>query len=315
MSFQSPLWLLALALVPIALIALWLRRRRAIRYAIRFPALATLREAVAASPSWERHLPAALALAAAVLLVLALASPRLSYSEPVQHGDVMLVTDHSGSMAATDVAPSRLVAATAAADRFIGQLPSTISLGAVAFSSDPDAVQAPVLNHAAARAVIDAQVANGGTDTGGALQLALQLLHGASRGHPPSAIVLLSDGAANLGPSPVVVSRQAGRDHIPIYTVALGTSAGVLPSPVPFGPPQPVPPDPQLMRQIAQLSGGRAFNARNADELSAIYTHLGTKLGSVRRRHEITFAFAIAGLIALAGAAAVSARGWARVPA
>ncbi|MGH2928334.1 MAG: VWA domain-containing protein, partial [Solirubrobacteraceae bacterium] len=248
-------------------------------------------------------------------LVLALARPRLSYSAPVQHGDVMLVTDHSGSMAATDVAPSRLVAATTAADRFIGQLPSTISLGAVAFSTHPDAVQAPVLDHAAARAVIDAQVADGGTDTGDALTLALQLLHGGSRGHPPSAIVLLSDGAANLGPSPVAVARQAGRDHIPIYTVALGTYGGILPSPLPFGPPQPVPPDPQLMRQIAQVSGGRAFNARSAGELSAIYQHLGTKLGSIRGRHEITFAFAIAGLIALAGAATVSARRWGRVPA
>ncbi|MGH2874333.1 MAG: VWA domain-containing protein [Solirubrobacteraceae bacterium] len=315
MSFASPVWLLALVLVPAAVLGLGLRRRRADRYAIRFPALATLREAVAGAPSWERHLPAALALTAAALLVLALARPHISYSEPVGHGDVMLVTDHSGSMAANDVLPSRLAAATAAADRFIGQLPSTISLGAIAFSTTPDAVQAPVPNHAAARAIIDAQVADGGTDTGAALQLALQLLHGDSSRHPPSAIVLLSDGAANLGPSPVTVSRQAGRDHIPIYTVALGTAAGVLENPVPFAPPIPVPPDPQLMREIAQVSGGRAFNARSAGELSSIYRHLGSRLGSVKRQHEITVAFAIAGLIALAGAAGTSVLSWGRVPA
>ena len=43
------------------------------------------------------------------------------------------------------------------------------------------------------------QVANGATDTGDALELALQLLHGGDKKHPPSAIVLLSDGDANTG--------------------------------------------------------------------------------------------------------------------
>ncbi len=316
MSFGSPVWLLALALVPAAIAAqVWARRRRAIRHAIRFPAISTLREAVGPSRSWERHLPAGLLVAAAAMLVVALARPKLSYSVPVRTASVMLVTDHSGSMAAGDVAPSRLAAAKSAADRFINQLPSTVRVGAVAFSTTPDAAQAPVLDHAAARSIVDAQAAGGGTDTGGALQLALTLLRGGTPNHPPSAIVLLSDGAANLGPDPVAVARQARSDHIPIYTVALGTPGGVIPNPVPFAPPIAVPPDPQLMAQIAQVSGARAFDARSADELGSIYRHLGTQLGSRTRTREITFAFAVAGLVALVGAAAASVRWWGRVPA
>jgi Ca-activated chloride channel homolog len=313
MSFTSPLWLLALALVPVAILLYGRARRRVRRYAIRFPAVSTARAAVTATPSWERHLPAALALAAVVALVVALARPQMSYSAPVNEGSIMLVTDHSGSMAATDVTPTRLAAAVAAANRFIDQIPGSVRLGAIGFSTSPDAVQGPAANHAAARAIINAQSAGGGTDTGGALELALQLLHGSSAHHAPSEIVLLSDGAANLGPSPVTVAQLARREHIPIFTVALGTPNGVLQNPGPFAAPVPVPPDPQLMTQIAATSGGRAFSAQSSDELSSIYKDLGTRLGSVTRHREITALFAIAGLVLLAGAAGASVRWWGRL--
>ncbi len=314
MSFSAPLWLLALALVPLALAAYLRARRRARRYAIRFTAISTLREAVASAPSWERHLPAALALAAVAVLTAALARPHVSYRAPVNKASLMLVTDHSGSMAANDVTPSRLSAAQAAANTFIDQLPGAVRVGAIGFSASPDAVQAAVTNHAAARAIINAQTPNGGTDTGDALQLALGLLHGGVAKHPPAAIVLLSDGAANAGPDPVAVARQAARDRIPIYTVALGTTGGTLPNPDPMGAPVAVPPDPQLMQQIAAVSGARAFNAQSADQLSSIYKRLGGQLSTVSRQRDITAVFAIGGLVLLLGAAAGSVRSWGRLP-
>jgi Ca-activated chloride channel family protein len=314
MSFGAPLWLLALALVPVALAAYVRARRRAKRYAVRFTAISTLREAGGAAPSWGRHLPSALALAAVALLAVALARPHVSYRAAVGEASLMLVTDHSGSMAANDVQPSRLAAAVGAANSFIDQLPRAVRLGAIAFSSAPDAVQGPVTNHAAARAVIDAQSAGGGTDTGDALELALQLLHGGQPNHPPAAIVLLSDGAANAGPDPVAVGQQAKRERIPIYTVALGTPGGVLDNAGPLGSPVAVPPDPQLMQQIAQVSGARAFNAQSADQLSSIYRRLGSQLGTVSRKREITVVFTIAGLVLLLTAAAVSVRSSGRLP-
>jgi Ca-activated chloride channel family protein len=315
MSFAAPTWLAALALVPVAIAVAIAARRRARRYAVRFPAVSTLRLAAAEAPSWLRHLPAVFALAAIASLALALARPRVSYSATVRQATIMLVTDHSGSMAANDVRPSRLAAAQRAANTFIDQLPKNADVGAVAFGSTPDAVQAPVRNHAAARAIIDGQVANGATDTGGALQVALRFLHrGKATKRPSSAIILLSDGAANEGPNAATVAHQAGLDKIPIYTVALGTPNGTLPNPDPFAPPVAVPPDPQLMQQIARLSGGRAFNAQDAGSLISIYRQLGAKLGSETRKREISAEFAIGGL-ALLLLAAVSSTRWAgRLP-
>jgi Ca-activated chloride channel family protein len=314
MSFANPLWLLALLLVPLALLAPRVFQRRARRYAVRFPAVATLQVAAAAAVSWRRYIPLGLLLAGTTALALALARPHVTQRVAINQASIMLVTDHSGSMAATDVQPTRLAAAEQAADTFLSQLPSGVHVGAVAFSTAPDASQVPVADHSAARGIIDGQTAGGATATGDALALALQLLHGAQAKHPPSAIVLLSDGSANRGADSVTVARQAGQERIPIYTVALGTPDGVLQSPDPYQPPVAVPPDPGLMQQIARVSGGRTFNAQSADQLSSIYTKLSTQLGSTTRKRDVTALFAAGGLVFVLFAAAGSARLSGRLP-
>ncbi len=317
MSFASPVWLAALALIPAAVAVSIVARRRAKRYVIRFPAVSTLELAAGGGgPSWRRYVPIALVLAAIAALSFALARPQVSYSEAVRAASVVLVTDESGSMAATDVKPSRLAAAERAANTFIDELPAQARVGAVAFSSAPNAVQAPTLNHSAARALIASESANGSTATGEALQLALTLLHrrrARDKGEG-AAIVLVSDGAANAGISAITVARQAAAEKIPIYTVALGTPQGTLPNPEPFAPPLAVPPDPQLMRQIAQVSHGQEFDAQSADRLSSIYKGLGDQIGSVTRKHEITAAFAVGGLVLLLLGAASATRWSARLP-
>jgi Ca-activated chloride channel family protein len=315
MSFADPLWLLLLALLPLALIAQRLARRRRRTYAIRFPAAATLQQALAegADRRLRGRLPVAALLAALALLAAAVAAPRIKHRVPIRAASLMLVLDHSGSMAANDVSPTRLRAAIRAANTFIDQLPASARVGVVAFSTAPDAVQQPVTDHAAARTVIDGQQANGGTDTGPALLLALQLLHGAQRQHPPAAIVLLSDGAANLGISPVGVAQQAKHERIPIYTVALGTANGVLNEGL-FGPTVPVPPDPELMREIARTSGGRAYDAQTEEHLRSIYATLGRSLSTVQRRRDIGTYFLIAAGVLLLAAAFGSVRTTARLP-
>jgi Ca-activated chloride channel homolog len=314
MSFSSPLWLFALAAVPVALAAHLYANRRTRRYAIRFPAVSTLALAAGTQSAWRKWVPVALALAAIASLAVALARPKVPYRVAINQASIMLVTDHSGSMAASDVQPTRLAAAQKAANTFIDELPSKVSVGAVAFSGSPDAVQGPVTNHGAARTIIDSQTANGPTATGDALALALQLLHGSKKGHPPAAIVLLSDGAANAGVDAMTVARQSGQDRIPIYTVALGSANATVPNPDPFGPPLAASPDYQLMARIANVSRGRTFNARSADQLSSIYKQLGNQLGAATRKREITALFAIGGLVLLLGAAATSTRWAGRLP-
>jgi Ca-activated chloride channel family protein len=68
------------------------------------------------------------------------------------------------------------------------------------------------------------------------------------------------------------------------------------------------------MQEIARLSGGSAFNARSADELSSIYKRLGGQLSTVSRKHEITAWFAAVGVILLIGAGVTSARWTGRLP-
>lgn len=313
MSFVSPIWLAGLLLLPVAVAAYLARRSRAQTYAVRFSAFSTLALAAQAVPPWRRHLPGALLLGALAALVLALARPHSTIRVPIGRAAVMLVTDHSGSMVANDVQPTRLGAAQAAAHTFIAQLPAQARVGVVTFSSGVDGVQPPTADHQQAQNVIDGQAAGGGTDTGDALQLALDLLH-QDASKSPSAVVLLSDGAWNSGRDPVGVATQSGGRKVPIYAVALGTPAATIPNPDGFGPPIAVPPDPQTMTQIAQVSHARSFSVADQGSLNSIYRQLGSQLGSVRRSRDLTALFAIAGLVLLLGAGAFSLRTAARLP-
>jgi len=313
MSFADPIWLVALLLVPLVLLWQWRARRRAARYAVRFTAVSSVRDAVQAGGQWAARGAVIAVVAAIAAAAVALARPRVPHRVPIGEATVMLVLDCSGSMASTDVQPTRIQAAARAANSFIDQLPPTARVGAIAFSNFVQAVQQPVTNHQAARSLIESQVANGGTATGPALQTALQLLHGSARHHPPSAIVLLSDGAANQGVSPVVPAAQAKQERIPIYTVALGTPGGTL-NQGPFAQPVPVPPDPQLMHQIARLSGARSFDAQTTDQLSSIYQSLGKQLSTVRSNRDITPEIALLAAVLLLVAVGTSARTAVRLP-
>jgi Ca-activated chloride channel family protein len=315
-SFGTPIWLLGLALVPLALLAYQASRRRGSRYAVRYTAVPALKVAAGAVPAWRRHLPAALALAALAALVLALAKPQKTVAVPVERASIMLVTDHSRSMSATDVEPDRLSAAQRAARTFLNQLPDQVRVGAVAFSDTPDAVQAPSSDHDDARRIVDAQVADGATATGAALEVAIDALKNDKQNgkRPPSAIILLSDGKTTVPPDPVPVARTAGQLKIPIYTVALGTRDATVPNPNPFGTPLLVAPDPETLRQIAQVSGGKAFTAEDSDSLKSIYKTLGSQLGTKTQKKQITATFAIGGLVLLLGAAVSSLRWAGRLP-
>jgi Ca-activated chloride channel homolog len=315
-SFATPAWLLGLALVPLALLAYEASRRRGTRYAVRFTAVPALKMAAGSVPAWRRHVPAALALAALAALVLALAKPQKTIAVPVERASIMLVTDHSRSMSATDVEPDRLSAAQRAARTFLNQLPDQVRVGAVAFSDTPDAVQAPSSDHDDARRIVDAQIADGATATGAALEVAIDALKNDKQNgkRPPSAIVLLSDGKTTVPPDPVPIARTAGQLKIPIYTVALGTRDATVPNPNPFGTPLLVAPDPETLRQIAQVSGGKAFTAEDSDSLKSIYKTLGSQLGTKKQKKQITASFAIGGLVLLLGAGLTSLRWAGRLP-
>ena len=312
MSFASPLFLAALLLVPLALGAQLLARRRTRRYAVRFPGVATLAPLLPRVPSWRRQAPLALFLAALAAFALALARPHATVAVPREQASIVLVTDVSRSMLADDVEPSRLEASRDAAQRFVEELPDEARVGVVAFSTDPHTVEAPTDDHKQIAGLIDALSADGGTATGDALDTALKLVDGPAKDRPPSAIVLLSDGETTTGRDPVEVAREAKRLKIPIHTFALGTSDGVITSP--DGALIPVPPDPETMRRIAELSGGRSFAVEDGEDLTGLYRDLGSRVATEKEEREITAAFAAGGALLLIGAAGFGVRATARLP-
>jgi Ca-activated chloride channel family protein len=311
MSFASPLYLLGLLLVPLTALAWWQNRQRAKRYAIRFTAVASARLAVGRAPAWRPFVPMALLMASLAALVVAMAKPQRSVAIPIERATIMLVTDHSRSMEADDVSPDRLAAAQKAANTFLDQLPNKVRAGIVAFSTAPDAVQTPTTDRDAVRRIVNQQFPDGATATGDALSVALAAITNETKANggkkTPAAIVLLSDGKTTTGRDPVNVALEAGQAKVPIYTVSVGTSDGVVQGPG-FGGYIPVPPDPESLGAIAQESGGKSFTAEDSGRLTSIYKQLGSKLGSKKRKQETTVAFAAAGLVLLLGAAVTSVR-------
>ena len=314
MSFAQPILLLGLLAVPLAIAAYVAAQRRRRRYAVRFPAVPTLAGLIDPVPAWRKHLPVTLFVLALAALATALARPHATVAVPVERASVVLVTDVSGSMAATDVAPSRLDAAKEAALSFIDKVPGQLRVGLVAFSTSPHTTVSPTDSHDEVRAAIAGLNADGATVTGDGLDTAVKLLdEPGQKKRPPAAIVLLSDGKTTGGRDPVGVARDAKRLHVPIYTVALGTDEGTVPG-GPFNEPIPVPPDPETMREIASASGGRSFQATDSGELGTVYKRLGSQIGTKPEKREITAAFAGGGILLLAAALAMSLKSFARLP-
>lgn len=301
MSFAAPLFLLGLLALPVGLALHLLAQRRRRRFAVRFPGAPI---AALAAPVRRRHLPSALLALAVAGLVLALARPEATVAVPVEQASVVLVTDTSRSMTATDVAPDRLQAARSAAERFLDEAPEELRVGAVAFSDIARVLAPPTTEHEQVRAALAGLTADGGTATGDGLAAALETLdRGEDR--PPAAVVLLSDGKQTAGRDAVTVAREGG---VPVYTVALGTADGIVDGNLR------VPPDPAALREIAQASGGQAFEASDGDELTAVYERLGSQLGTREEKREVTAAFAAAGILLLGGALVGSVRGFGRLP-
>ena len=312
MSFASPLMLVSLAALP-ALAALYAAaRRRPGRYSARFPGVPVLAGVVAAVPRWRRHLPATVAALALTALAVALARPHATVAVPVERASVVLVTDVSRSMLATDVEPSRMDAARGAAQAFLEDVPDELRVGAVAFSTTPRSAVTPTHDRDSVRAHLASLRADGGTATGEGLAEALRLLERDGTRRPPAAVVLLSDGKTTTGRDPVEVARQARAADVPVYTVALGTSAATIPDSA--GGSLPVPPDPGTMAEIAAASGGESFDVDDSGELDSIYERLGSQIATRPEQREITAGFAAGGMALLLVASALGLRAGGRLP-
>ena len=311
MSFQAPLLLAGLLLVPLALAAYVAAQRRRRRFAVQYPAVDVL--AGVAGRSWGRHLPALLGLLALAALLVALGRPQHTVAAERREATVVLVTDTSGSMLATDVRPSRLSAVKAAARTFTRDVPPGFRVGLVRFGTTAEQLVEPTTDHPRVLAAVDQLKVEGTTAMGDGLARGLEAARipvvddfGTSR-RLPAALVLLSDGANQRGQDPRAVARQARRLGVRIYTVALGTASGTLDV---QGRRQPVPPDPETLSAIARDTRGQFYAAPDRRRLKDVYAGLATRLTHVREERELTSSFAGGALaLLLAGVGLTLLRG------
>lgn len=326
MSFDSPLALLSLVVLPALVAGYLLVRRRRARYAVRYTNLDVLRQVGGVLPQWRETSTVALALVAVALLCVAVARPHAMRMGTVDNATVVLVVDTSRSMLSDDVAPTRLGAAKAAAASFLGRVEDRLRVGLVTFSGDVSVAATPTHDRERLRQSVSAIspfTGGRGTAIGDALARSVELMRDsfAEPGTPPArsgpipgaedaaSILFLSDGRQNRGlllpDEGAALAKQAG---IPVYTVALGTDdpddGGAFGG---FGFSRA--PDRATLRAIARTTGGEYFAARSAEALSSAYDDLGSRLGRAERRTEVTFLFVAGAAVALAAAGALG-RAW-----
>jgi Ca-activated chloride channel family protein len=298
--FTDPLWLAGLLVVAALALAYLVLLRRRRRDTVLFTNLELLDRVAPRRPGWYRHIPAAALLVAGALLTVALAGPQAEAKVPRNRATVVLVIDVSLSMQATDVAPSRLAAAQAAAKSFADQLTPGVNLGLVSFAGTAAVLVSPTTDREPVKRAVDGLKLAESTATGDAILAGLQSIEtfsqavaGASGdGPPPARIVLMSDGGQTVPGGPgaedqprgaYTAARKAAESKVPVSTISFGTDYGTIELD-PDKPPVSVAVDDDAMRRIAELSGGQFFTAASESELRKVYAQLGEQIGYETRK-------------------------------
>jgi Ca-activated chloride channel homolog len=307
MTFQAPLWLLAL-LVVAGLVALYvLLQLRRKRYAARFTNVALLGTLVPKRPGWRRHVAFGLVALALATLVVSLAMPSAKVRVPRERATVIMALDISLSMKATDVQPTRFQAMQSAAKQFADILPPRINLGLVSFAGTASTLVSPTIDRSQVHGAIDHLQLAESTAIGEAIFTSLSTianfqntLDNAGGKPPPARIVLLSDGYNTVGRDDTQAIAAANAAHVPVSTIAFGTDYGTLDL---DGQTVPVPVDRSTLHKIADETGGSYHEAASAKELQQVYANLGSQIGFTEQPKDISPWFVRTGvLLALLGA-------------
>ncbi len=282
-GFASPGWFVLLAGVAAVVAGYgWVLRRRW-RYTMRFTNLALLERVAPRRPGWPRHVPPILLLIGLVLLTVALAGPTGQVQVKRNRAVVLLVMDVSLSMNATDVTPTRLLAAQDAATGFAHGLTPGINLGVESFAGTATVLVAPTPDHEQAAATIGHLQLAESTATGDAIAAALgsidafnRQIPGGDGGPPPARIVLMSDGKQTVGRDEFALAARAGAAHVPISTISFGTVDGTVAI---DGRDIPVPVADDDLARVAHLSGGDFYPAHSTDQVHQVYDTLQQQVG------------------------------------
>ena len=323
MSFIWPFMLFSLALIPVGLLVFRFLDRRRRRRLVAYGG-SGLAQGTAGRPGAASRIPSAFLLCGLVVMAVALARPQAVVSLPRQEGTVILAFDISASMAATDMAPTRMEAAKVAAKDFVARQPSSITIGVVAFSDAGVSVQAPTNDQATVISAIDRLAPQRGTSLAGGILASLKVIAVEEAGysgndfytnrsaapsptetptpvpsgtHAPAAIVLLSDGENNENPDPIAAAQAAADVGVRIYTVGVGSAAGTTVEVSGFQIHTQL--DAATLQQISLVTDGTYYGATDSEQLRSIYDNLDTGLILAPQLTEITALLAGASLLML----------------
>lgn len=308
------LWLLA-AVAALAAAYAWVQVRGRHRAAVRFTNLELLASVAPRRGGWQRHVGAGLLLLGLATMVVALARPTHEVRVARRRAVVVMAVDVSLSMEATDVEPSRLAAAKDAAETFAESLPESVQLGLVSFAGSASVLVAPTDDHHAVVRAVQSLELRESTAIGEAVLASLEAVRLATAGEEgdpaPASIVLMSDGTTTVGTPNEIATAAAEEAGVPVTTIAFGTDTGTV---TVQGQLVPVPVNRAELAAVAEDSGGRAYTAETAGELTDAYRDISTAVGYRRERREATTAVLAAAVVATMLAATASLRWSPRLP-
>jgi Ca-activated chloride channel family protein len=283
----SRLWLLLLVVGLIAAyVAMQFRRKE---YAVRFTNLALLDSIAPKRPGWRRHVPATAFVLAMIALVTAFARPARPVKVPRERATVVMAIDVSLSMEATDVEPTRIAAAQEAAKSFVDLVPTRLNLGLVAFAGVAQVLVSPTTDHDLLKRSIDNLQLGPRTGVGEAVFASLGAIASVpstpGQAPAPGRIVLMSDGETTVGRPNELAAAAAVEANVQVSTIAFGTDEGYV---VVEGRNLPVPVNRPALAQIAEATGGRAFEAATGKELRRVYADIGSSIGFRTEEREVT---------------------------
>jgi Ca-activated chloride channel family protein len=331
MSLTWPWALLALLAFPLLLGFRWWMRRRRRRSAVLMSSVMLIRAALPGRSPWRRRIPLWLFACGLVVLAVGAARPQASVRVPSDSSSILLAIDVSGSMCSTDVAPNRLTAAENAARDFIKAQHNGTKIGLVVFTGIAALQVAPTTDKDALLAAVGSLRTSRGTAIGLGILTAIDAIaeinpdvaptgvdlpaSPAGTEYEPDTIVVLTDGANTQGVDPVTAAKQAAARHLRIYTIGFGTT-----QPAPFvctadqisgdsafggnrfgqgrgfgGGRRYQDLDENTLTQVATITGGKYFPAKDAKTLTGVLMDLPNAIVLQRKNMEITVWFALTG--------------------
>ena len=190
--------------------------------------------------------------------------------------DILLAVDTSYSMSKDDYQPNRFEAAKNAVMFFLNQKIDTkdrvglVTFGSTCFEKLP---LTNVNDELLAKALSELQDTKpaGRTSISSALNTAVEIFKNQGTPENPKILIMLTDGADNIGENPAVQALKLKENSVTVYPVLIGTKTHF---------------DEKILTEIAGITGGRFYSAPNKDELIRLYSELAGKKKKIREIKE-----------------------------